>query len=437
MPVTAPASTRRPGPTAARALTHPVAQLLGWLLLVLSIYPSLWAKDGTQSFKLDAWIYAHAVAQWHAGGSLYDWYANPAQQLWPFTYPPFAAWVLTPLGWIDDRSAQVLMVALTPACVAVTAWAALRALGAAHRLAAAAAPWIALAGVAAVEPVYKTMEYGQVNAVLMAAVAVDLLAVPRSSRWRGALAGLAAAFKLTPAIAVLVLLARREWRAAATMTLTALGVTALAWIASPSESAQFFLQAMWDPGRAGFADYSGNQNLKGLVARWLPESAWTPTWALLSLLALAGAWWLTTRLSGRDLLTRPLPGADRILPGLDDGARLLLQTGVVMVAGLLVSPISWSHHWVWAVPALIGLLAAGLRADRPALLAAAAAGAAVFALAMHWWFPEQNHVEQDWPFWATVLGSSYTWWALGTGAALASALRPSAPRADGAASSRS
>ncbi|WP_258809450.1 glycosyltransferase 87 family protein, partial [Klebsiella pneumoniae] len=92
---------------------------------------------------------------------------------------------------------------------------------------------------AAVEPVYKTMEYGQVNAVLMAAVAVDLLAVPRSSRWRGALAGLAAAFKLTPAIAVLVLLARREWRAAATMTLTALGVTALAWIASPSESAQF------------------------------------------------------------------------------------------------------------------------------------------------------------------------------------------------------
>ena len=54
-------------------------------------------------------------------------------------------------------------------------------------------------------------------------------------------------------------------------------------------------------------------------------------------------------------------------------------------------------------------------------MTAAAAGAAVFVLAMQWWFPEQNHVEQDWPVWASVVGSSYTWWALTTGAALASA----------------
>jgi len=37
---------------------------------------------------------------------------------------------------------------------------------------------------------------------------------------------------------------------------------------------------------------------------------------------------------------------------------------------------------------------------------------------MQWWFPEQNHVEQSWPAWAKVVGSSYTWWALGCGAAL-------------------
>ena len=93
---------------------------------------------------------------------------------------------------------------------------------------------------------------------------------PLRSRLRGALSGLAAAFKLTPAIAVLVLLARREWRAAATMTGTALAVTAACWALWPAESTEFFTRAMWDPGRAGFADYSGNQNLKGAVARWLP-----------------------------------------------------------------------------------------------------------------------------------------------------------------------
>ena len=96
------------------------------------------------------------------------------------------------------------------------------------------------------------------------------------------MAGLAAAIKLTPAVAILVLLARREWRAAATMAGSAVGLTLLAALAAPAESWEFFTSAMWDPGRAGFADYSGNQNLKGAIARGLPESAWNLTWAACS-----------------------------------------------------------------------------------------------------------------------------------------------------------
>lgn len=421
--------------TVTDALASPAAMLLGWVGLLVSAYPSLWGKDGTASFKLDAWIYYHAVAQWHEGGSLYDWYANPAQHLWPFTYPPFAACAMTPLALGSDRAAQVLLVLLTPLCVAVTGWATARALGASSRLAWGAAPWLGLLGVVVLEPVYKTMEYGQVNAVLMLAVALDLLAVPQRSRWRGVLSGLAAAFKLTPAIAVLVLLARREWRAAATMVGTALGVTALCWVLSPSESSQFFLSAMWDPSRAGFSDYSGNQNLKGLVARWLPESLWTPVWGVLVLAVLAGAWLLLRRLDALrpGLATSdgaPVPRVATVVDGphpahgaardaaLDDGTVLAVQVSVAMVAGLLVSPISWSHHWVWCLPALMALTAAGLRRRSPGLLTTAVAGLAVFGLAMQWWFPEQNHVEQDWPFWATVVGSSYTFWALATGAVL-------------------
>ena len=391
------------------ALRSPALLILGCLGLLLIPVHQLW-DNLVPSFKLDAWIYYHAVAQWHAGGSLYDWYANPGQKVWPFTYPPFAAWVLTPLLLLTDRAAQVLLTAVTPWAAAVTAWAGLRCLGARGRAAWGGGVWLGLASCLVAEPLDKTMEYGQINAILMMLVALDLLVVPAGSRWRGVGSAVAAAIKLTPAIAILVFLVRREWRAAATMVATAAGLTAAAWAASPKESARFFGEAMLDPSRAGLPDFSGNQSLRGLVARGLPEGLWSPVWAGLALLVIIGSILLARRLGRGDRGTDGTAGTD--------GLTLLLQTGVVMTCGLLVSPISWSHHWVWCLPLLIGLGVASWRWCSPSLMTATAAGGLVFALAMQWWFPEQNHVEQDWPWWAGPLGSSYTLWALVAGALL-------------------
>lgn len=393
--------------------------MAGWLAVMATCYPSLWDKNGNGIFKLDAWIYYHAVAQWHAGGSLYDWYANPSEHLWPFTYPPFAAGVLSVLTRGSDRSAQVLLVVLTPLCTAAVSWATLHVLGAGRQVARGAAPWLAALGVLVLEPLPKTMEYGQVNAVLMALVALDLLAVPEHSRWRGVLSGLAAAFKLTPAIAVIVLLVRRELRAAATLAGTAVAVTALSWAVWPQESVAFFGSAMWDPGRAGFADYAGNQNLKGLVARWLPEAAWTPVWAMCVLAVVVGTVLVLLRLTPGRWRRQEAPSPTEDRTGANDaGLELLLGLVVTMTSGLLISPISWSHHWVWCLPLLVGLAEAARRWEAPALWVTTAVGTVVFTLAMHWWFPEQNHVEQDWPVWATVVGSSYTLFSLGAAAVL-------------------
>ena len=502
-PISAPALTPpsapalSPAAAPASGLIRLLATTLGWVGLLASAYRWAWNTDGSPRFMLDAWIYHHAVEQWHAGGSLYDWYANPADHLWPFTYPPFAAWALTPLTTVtQDRAFQVVMLLATPVCMAVTAWACLRALGV-RRWAGAAAPWLGLIGVLTLEPVYKTMEYAQVNAVLAALVAVDLLAVPASSRWRGVLCGLAAAFKLTPAIAVVVLLVRRQWRAAASMVATASGVTLACWALSPRESARFFLQAAWDPTRAGFAEYAGNQNLKGMVARALvgDERLWTPLWAvsvvavtvLAVLLAVRtdalrpsrqtglvpggaapvpgtpapgsaapapGSMPLTPALgTAAPAPDTPAPGSAAPAPGsaapasgsaapapgdpcartgrehhpapggprLPDaeGTVLLLQVGVVMGLGLLVSPISWSHHWVWCLPMVMGLTVAAWRWRSGVLGLCAATGWAVFALAMQWWFPNQNHLEAGWTALQRWAGSSYTLWALVTGVALA------------------
>ena len=399
---------------AARAVASaPVVTILGWLVLLVPAYWSLVDDRGEWLFKLDSFVYYEAVRQWLDGGDLYSWYANPGQHLWPFTYTPLAAWVIAPLTWMSYQSATVLLIAATPLCTAVTAYAVLRQLAVAPQMARTLAPWLTLIGVIALEPFPKTMEYAQVNAILMALVAVDLFLVPERSRWRGALSGLAAAIKLTPAVVILVLLARREWRAAATMAGSAVGLTLLAALAAPAESWEFFTSAMWDPGRAGFADYSGNQNLKGAIARGLPESTWNLTWAACSLLAVVAAWFLCRRLDR-------LRGAGDAAggPGQDDGLILSLQISVVMVLGLLISPISWSHHWVWCLPVLMSVTAATWRWRSTALGVAAAAGFLVFVLAMQWWFPEQNHVEQNWPAWAKAVGSSYTWWALGCGAVL-------------------
>ena len=399
---------------AARAVASaPVVTILGWLVLLVPAYWSMVDDTGQWLFKLDSFVYYEAVRQWLDGGDLYSWYANPGQHLWPFTYTPLAAWVITPLTWMSYQSATVLLIVATPLCAAVTAYAVLRQLGVEPQMARALAPWLTLIGVIALEPFPKTMEYAQVNAILMALVAVDLFLVPERSGWRGALSGLAAAIKLTPAVAILVLLARREWRAAATMAGSAVGLTLLAALAAPAESWEFFTSAMWDPGRAGFADYSGNQNLKGAIARGLPESTWNLTWALCSLLAVVAAWFLCRRLDR-------LRGAGGATGGLgqDDGLVLSLQISVVMVLGLLISPISWSHHWVWCLPVLMSVVAATWRWRSTALGVAGAAGFLVFVLAMQWWFPEQNHVEQNWPTWAKAVGSSYTWWALGCGAVL-------------------
>ena len=41
--------------------------------------------------------------------------------------------------------------------------------------------------------------------------------------------------------------------------------------------------------------------------------------------------------------------------------------------GLVVSPVSWSHHWVWAVPTVIVTTVLAYRRRNPALAVVSAA----------------------------------------------------------------
>lgn len=277
----------------------------------------------------------------------------------PFTYPPFAVLALGPLAvppWqLSIACLTVASLIGLSAVVYLTVRASWRDGGKRGALVVTAfvVPLSLL-----LEPVEDTVWFGQVNLVLMALVVVDCLAP--SPRWpRGLLIGVAAAIKLTPAVFLLYFLLRKDYRAAVTMTITALVATAVGFVADWSGSLEFWF------GRSGGAHAVGdpstpvNQSLLGILARFgLDDVRQAIAWALivpvLGLLAAAGI--------RRAVRADAVPLAVVITAGL----------------GLLMSPISWGHHWVYVVPAIVVLVAYGIRSGHRSWLLVAVALATVF-----------------------------------------------------------
>ncbi|PRC54168.1 alpha-(1-2)-phosphatidylinositol mannosyltransferase, partial [Mycobacterium sp. ITM-2017-0098] len=82
----------------------------------------------------------------------------------------------------------------------------------------------------------------------------------------------------------------------------------------------------------------------------------------------------------------------------------------VAMFGLAVSPVSWSHHWVWSLPALLGTAIVAVRLRHIALGAVSAVGLALMVWTPITLMPE--HRETTAPLWRQLAGGSYLWWAL-------------------------
>ena len=456
----------------------PIAQILGWLCLLGATYPQLYDKDYKLPQHFDVYVYWNALNNWFSGNSLYNWYALPDYKMYPFTYPPFGAWALSPLTWFDYETAARLMIMAIALQTALIVALIGRSLGWSWGSAFAIAPWAAILVQQCLEPFNQSVGFAQVNTAMMALVMIDV-AAPPSWKGRGVASGLAAAIKLTPAIAVLIFLLRRQWRSAITMVTTSVAVTLLGCIISKDESASFFIYAMWDPQRAGDPYYTSNQNLKGFVSRALPENAWSITWAIAVVLALVAAVWLCLRiqaaatsvvtphviyddaapghlnaatpatgaassaapatgvtvsaasaapagdaveLAASDAVAAPSAVATAPAPVLPENLATLLTAAVIMTLGLLVSPITWSHHWVWGLASVVALIAVALRLKSAPLAALALVQGALFIMAPHWWFSHGQVNELHWNVAEQLVGSSYTLAAIASGVALAWAL---------------
>jgi len=256
----------------------------------------------------------------------------------PFAYPPFALLLLVPATWMSlSLAAAASLVLSLSATVAVGAAACAR-LGLRGWTLSCAA--LLSAGLASVtEPFWATLMFGQVNIVLMCLVVVDATWVP--ARMRGVLTGVAAAVKLTPLVFVLYFAWRRDWRALGLMLLAFVGATVVGLVALPSEFGRYLSTLRGaDAGNADIGIVT-NQSLRGAAIRAFgvgPTA--TVAWAVASLVAiglLAGA---LSRLSPRESPPRDA----------------LLSLSLVALVGLLVSPVSWTQHWVWCLPLVVLLL---------------------------------------------------------------------------------
>jgi alpha-1,2-mannosyltransferase len=272
-----------------------------------------------------------------------------------FTYPPFAVLVMLPLRWFSVFRDEVAATFANIALVAVAARAAVRLRAPADGRARAG--WLAAAIALWAEPVVSAVGYGQIDLLITALVLADL-AYGRHSRAGGMGIGLAAALKLTPLIFIPYLLPtgrrRMAGRAAATFALSIV----VAFIALPRDAARYWGGTVFDFSRVtGRHHLSGsgpmNQSLRGALLRLLPGIShvgmiWLPACLLVGCLGLL----LATRAARRG-----------------DGLYGFLLTAIT---GLLISPVSWTHHWAIVVPGVLAIITSINRPGTRRLLTALA-----------------------------------------------------------------
>jgi alpha-1,2-mannosyltransferase len=282
-----------------------------------------------------------------------------------FTYPPFAAVLFAGIAPLPLVLSAVLLTAGGIVALPVALYLALRLPPAASWLDGRAAWRLALAAaVVAVwlEPVRTTLTYGQINLFLVVAVLYDLR-LPDSSRWKGLAIGIAAGFKLTPAIFAIYYLATRRYRAAATSGAAMAASVALGFAVLPASSERYWGGLFLSTSRVGQLQAGANESLAGALARTLHSPVVTTAWLPLAVaVAVAGL---------------ALAALAQRRGGEAAGYSLCAITG------LLISPVSWTHHWVIAVPALLLGVVAAYRAR--ARLTGKLALAAAAALALIGW----------------------------------------------------
>jgi alpha-1,2-mannosyltransferase len=347
--------------TSPRAWVLPVAAVVCALALAAYLAEMI-AHPGNMLDWYDLKVYNHAglIAR-NSPGRLYTWQLRPGIK---FTYTPFAGLIFAAGSLLSWAVLKWLMTVASLAALAGTVWLTFGALGWRGRSRAAATLGLTAAGLWT-EPVVRGLHLGQVELLLMVLIVWDLCQ-PDHRWWKGAGIGVAAGIKLVPLIFIPYLVLAGKLRQAAVETAAFAGTVVIGFIFLPHTSAKYWLTGYFvRPGNVGDVGSLLNQSLLGLVVRAAGGvRPGTPVWlALAAVIVVLGC----TAAAVLHRSGRPVAG-----------------WLTCALTGLLCSPISWDHHWVWIVPAMALFTDAALRARGAARWGCWALAAAVFALFGAW-----------------------------------------------------
>lgn len=270
----------------------------------------------------------------HVYAPLYEWGGYGSLKL-PFTYTPFAALVFAVVSFVPWGSLPNLSVGVDIVALFAALWFTFGGLGCRDdRRVRLGASLLATGAVFWTEPVIRTFYLGQINLVLLALIMWDLCQPDTPGRrwWKGAGVGIAAGIKLTPLIFIPYLLLTRKYRQALNACAGFLLTVLVGFAVQPHDSNRWWFHGLlFQGGRTGFTGWEGNQSLRGIITRLSgsiagSQTEWLIAAVLIGVLGLVCAAVL-------DRAGHPVVG--------------LLTAALT---GLLLSPISWDHHWVWIAP---------------------------------------------------------------------------------------
>jgi alpha-1,2-mannosyltransferase len=305
----------------------------------------------------------------------------------PFTYPPASAVFFTLLALIPVRVGQVVWMTGSLVGLGVFVRLTMRRYATGVAVTGTTVFLVVLILVARSDPVRVNLNFGQINVLIGLLLVADLCDVwPRLPR--GVMTGIAAAIKLTPVFLVAYFVAARRYRAAAVAASTFAAVTALAFLVAPRPSTEYWLHGYFaDARRTGGIAYISNQSINGMIVRlsgspdharlfWLPAAIVTATVIL----------WAVRRLHDR---------------------RPWLAESIALAAMLLLSPVSWVHHWILVLPFLVASLRLCAEEQRSRLLLWLTCALTVALwFGVIWHVPNTHNREYHLTIWQFVIGNS-------------------------------